>query len=110
MPYKDPEKQRAYLAAHYEEKKIRYRESSRAARARRRELMKELKSGSCVDCGVSYPFYVMQFDHIGTDKVASVSQLAQLKAWQTVLDEIAKCELVCANCHAERTWTRQQED
>jgi hypothetical protein len=106
MPYKDPEKQKEAQRRHYAANSGKYIESSRRARDRKRELMKELKSGPCVDCGVSYPYYVMHFDHIGTDKVADVSKLLTLKAWQTVLDEIAKCELVCANCHAERTHQR----
>ena len=90
-----------------EGQKMKYAESSRKARNARREKLKELKSGPCTDCGVSYPYYVMQFDHVGTDKVADVSKLISLKAWQTVLDEIKKCELVCANCHAERTHFRR---
>lgn len=106
MPYKDPEAQKEAQRRHYESNKENYAESSKAARARRRERMKELKDKPCTDCGIAYPYYVMQFDHIGTDKVAGVARLAQLKSWQTVLDEIAKCELVCANCHAERTFQR----
>lgn len=108
MPYKNPEEQKAAQKRHYQNNKGKYSASSKAARDRKRELMKDLKNGPCVDCNVKYPYYVMQFDHVGTDKIADVSKLAQLKAWrQTVLDEIAKCELVCANCHAERTYQRQ---
>ena len=48
----------------------------------------------------------MQFDHIGTDKISSVSRLVSGRSRQAVLDEIEKCELVCANCHSIRTWHR----
>ena len=106
MPYKDIEAQKAAQKRHYESNKGKYIESSKKARDRKREKMKELKSGPCVDCGVTYPYYVMHWDHIGTDKIADVSRLAQLKSWQTVLDEIEKCELVCSNCHAERSYQR----
>lgn len=80
-----------------------------AARDRNRAHVNQVKSNtSCTDCHVPYPPYVMQFDHLGSDKdrdiamlVAAPVSLARLAA------EIAKCEVVCANCHAERTHRRR---
>ena len=73
---------------------------------RRREFFNEIKSVPCTDCGIQYPPYVMQFDH-RTDEVklftiASRWQLSKKR----LLAEIAKCDIVCANCHAERTHSR----
>ncbi len=67
--------------------------------------MRELKSGQpCTDCGGVYPPEVMQWDHLpGTQKLADVSLMRSREA---VLAEIAKCELVCTNCHAIRTFQR----
>lgn len=50
----------------------------------------------------------MQFDHKpGTDKRFEIAFAARLgKNEKQILEEIAKCDLVCANCHAERTYTR----
>lgn len=104
MPYSDQEKQKAYLAQHYKTNKSQYIESSKAARQRRMKKMQELKDKPCTDCGIKYPYYVMQWDHTEDNKVASVSKLMTLKSWDTILKEVAKCELVCANCHAERTF------
>ncbi|MBV8692451.1 MAG: hypothetical protein JO367_04845 [Actinobacteria bacterium] len=60
----------------------------------------------CVDCGEADPV-VLDFDHVRGNKVANVSALVfGLKKWQTVLDEIDKCEVVCANCHRRRTARR----
>lgn len=59
------------------------------------------KDRPCADCGRKYPGYVMQFDHI-RDKKFCVACYGG-KSVKTVLAEIAKCEVVCANCHAERT-------
>lgn len=106
MPYKDPEKQKAAQRASYERNKERYRETNKRTERSLYKLVVELKSNPCTDCGVSYPHYVMQWDHIGTDKIANVGKLARSASKERVLAEIAKCELVCANCHAERTWQR----
>jgi hypothetical protein len=64
------------------------------------------ESSPCVDCGRSYPYYVMQYDHLG-DKIDGVAVLVHSRhSRKVVFEEIAKCELVCANCHAIRTHAR----
>jgi len=56
----------------------------------------------CVDCGEA-DLLVLQFDHL-RDKVDDISTLfRRQRSWKTVLDEIAKCEVRCANCHARKT-------
>jgi hypothetical protein len=79
-------------------------EQSRMTREKRREAIRKLKSKPCMDCGVQYPYYVMDFDHKG-DKVAKVSFLSKGAPMEVVLKEIAKCDLVCANCHRIRTYS-----
>lgn len=72
-----------------------------------RKLVEEYKTNKpCVDCGVIYPPYVMDFDHLDpTTKVDKISRLAaQTTSKEKLLAEIAKCDLVCANCHRERTY------
>lgn len=78
-----------------------------AWRKRRVEWLRSLKEGPCTDCGKSFNPVAMQWDHIGTDKAFDISN-GTSKPKQTILNEIAKCELVCANCHAVRTWQRRQ--
>lgn len=93
MPHKDPAVHKAYLKQHAKE---------------RRKRIADFKTGKpCVDCGVIYPFYVTQFDHLSDNKEFSIAKMGNYK-WERVLAEIAKCELVCANCHAERTYLRLQ--
>lgn len=67
------------------------------------------QANPCTDCNAFYPYYVMQFDHTGSDKESNVSDMANRSlSLARTKNEIAKCELVCANCHAVRTWERQQ--
>lgn len=61
----------------------------------------------CVDCNGRFHHSAMQWDHLpGTKKRGNVSEMYVNCGMQTILDEIAKCELVCANCHAVRTYQR----
>lgn len=57
-----------------------------------------------MDCGVHYPSYVMDFDHRDpSTKKGGVGKFVSV-GWKSLKEEIAKCDLVCANCHRERTW------
>ena len=48
----------------------------------------------------------MQFDHVGTDKLFDISAFGDATLAK-VQAEAAKCDVVCANCHAIRTWQRR---
>lgn len=67
-------------------------------------LVEFFKANPCVDCGEADPV-VLEFDHL-RDKEFSIAKGLQDRNWQTVLDEIAKCDVVCANCHRRRTARR----
>lgn len=73
---------------------------------RNRAMSDFLKSQPCTDCGKSYPPYVMHFDHL-KDKTFNISRRIGHKM-STLLEEIDKCEVVCANCHAIRTHNRRK--
>lgn len=72
-----------------------------------REWMIELKRKPCADCEISYPPYVMHWDHLPDHLKEFNLGDGKLYSKARVLAEIAKCELVCANCHAERTYQRR---
>jgi hypothetical protein len=81
----------------------------RPVSTKRRVLLNALKSAPCLDCNTSYPPCVMDFDHRpGEEKVARVSQLVGAPL-HILLAEIAKCDLICSNCHRERTQRRLLE-
>ena len=51
----------------------------------------------------------MEFDHRpGTEKVGEVSNLVRRKRKRLAMAEVEKCDLVCANCHAVRSYVRQK--
>ena len=60
----------------------------------------------CVDCNTFYHYAAMQFDHVG-EKSANINRLMWRASIDRVQKEILMCELVCANCHAIRTYKRQ---
>lgn len=65
-----------------------------------------LKGSSCADCDLS-DFRVLEFDHVG-GKTANVARLLGATAtWKRVEEEMARCEVVCRNCHRRRTYTRK---
>lgn len=93
-----------------------YRERGRAARLARqrarvngaRAWMASLKAGvPCRDCQETFPVWVMHWDHLpGFEKVGEISVMVTSRGREAVLEELKKCELVCANCHVMRTVAR----
>jgi hypothetical protein len=65
-----------------------------------------LKSKPCVDCSGIFAPVAMDFDHVRGIKFRMVSTMVNY-SWRRVLDEIVKCDLVCANCHRIRTKFRK---
>lgn len=67
--------------------------------------LNQLKASPCGDCGHSFPPECMDFDHIDpSTKLFDVSQAAVGgRSVESVELEIAKCRLICSNCHRIRT-------
>lgn len=72
----------------------------------KREFLWSLKRKPCMDCGIEYPPYVMDFDHVRGVKEFPISE-GVMKSSIRILLEVAKCDVVCANCHRIRTFTRK---
>lgn len=62
-----------------------------------------------MDCGGTFPPECMDFDHVRGVKEFAVSK-SRFNTMKRVLAEIAKCDLVCANCHRIRTSKRLSLD
>lgn len=67
-----------------------------------------LKSGPCTDCNKILIPEVMEWDHLPEYTKSIMLSEAVKRRWArtSILKEIAKCELVCPNCHRYRTWSR----
>jgi hypothetical protein len=110
MPFNDPIKQREASRRHYAKHRERVIESakkySKIARDRiRAYITTHLKTNPCVDCGETDPI-ILEFDHIKA-KDFNISDAARKGVGMKKLkDEIAKCEVRCANCHRKKTYER----
>lgn len=100
----------AYGKEHYAANRQRYIDQ---AHAKKRELRLErtllllayFEEHPCVDCGERDPV-VLEFDHL-RDKLFAIGPKLTSRSWPSILIEIEKCEVVCANCHRRRTARRR---
>jgi len=70
------------------------------------KLYKYLQNKACADCGETN-ILTLEFDHVRGTKRNNISNMIILGAsWKTILIEIDKCDIVCANCHRIRTAKR----
>ena len=97
---------RQYYKDNYESHRQTMRDKNQKIRDRNKTFVDEQKSGPCLDCKKKYPPYVMDFDHLG-DKFDNVATMVREGySIEKLIEEIAKCELVCSNCHRIRTHNR----
>ncbi len=108
MPFKDKEKART-RNAEYQHKWYQDNKTKHKGRVRRRMLRNRIwvyaykKKQACIKCGSAHPA-VLDFHHrFDEDKEFNISMcrnfsLARIKA------EIAKCDVLCANCHRILHW------
>jgi|ERR1051326_3899264 hypothetical protein len=95
---------RRYYLADKDNHIARVQARKRAKRdALRKIVLKYYLGHPCVDCGEADPV-VLEFDHISGDKQCTISYIVThgLDA-DRLMDEIAKCEVRCANCHRRKT-------
>lgn len=95
MPFKCPEAHRL--------NKIKRRDKAR-------EVIRQYKlNNPCVDCGEDDPV-VLEFDHINPQekKFVIADAVGQGRGVKSILEEISKCEVRCANCHRRKTTIDRQ--
>ena len=87
------------------------RDYAQKRRAPRQEYVDKIKAESgCMDCGL-HPEYsqVLEFDHRpDEEKRFHISDGMTTGTMEDLIAEIAKCDIVCANCHRIRTVRKNQ--
>ena len=83
------------------------REYSQRRTLRNAAIRDAAKARPCADCKGRFDPVCMDFDHHDGKKfdIGSMNTHAE----ETLLAEIAKCDVVCANCHRLRTQRRRHE-
>ena len=116
MPYKDVEKRRAYFRNNPKHLRLVKANTAKYWKENQEKLWTFLADKHCTDCPETDPL-VMEFDHVRGNKRSSISRMLRHCLWSTILTEIAKCEIRCANCHRRRTvqsgnhwrWSKRRE-
>lgn len=100
--------QREYSRAHYRMNKHRHNQQradrTRQRRSEIRSWVAAQKSVPCADCGGRFPSVCMDLDHVRGEKRFNVAQGVYDRTFSEVVEEVAKCDVVCANCHRVRTF------
>jgi ABC-type Zn2+ transport system substrate-binding protein/surface adhesin len=95
-----------YLKQHYQDNKQQYLENISKRKKEIQVFIRDQKNKPCYDCKKNYPYYVMDFDH-RENKEFNLNGAWKRYSIDKIKQEISKCDLVCANCHRERTWQRR---
>ena len=112
MPFKDKEREAIYRKEYRRINDRAIKDRINVWRRKQWDLLKEYKKTlSCVDCNYSGKDHpeVLDFDHVRGDKKSSICFMKATASFKKVLEEIAKCEVVCSNCHRIRTTERYKE-
>lgn len=104
-----------YNRSYYQKHGDKIRRSNRESDSKRvqhtRAIIDDLKHGPCKDCGRKFNPWQMDFDHRDEEqKEHDISHMIKpMKlSLDRILEEIAKCDLVCACCHRQRTHDRSE--
>ena len=116
MAYTEKSKQQEAARRWYDKNKEAQKARARVWNAEQREILRarmaEERAKGCMDCGGHFHPHAMEFDHVRGEKWKTISLLAgggrcSLERFE---EELAKCDVVCANCHRVRTFERSQDD
>lgn len=91
-----------FRSSTYQEHRLQNRKQAKA-------FIRELKAHSVCSCGESHPG-VLQFHHRDPQKKRADIYMMAAQGWslERIKNEIAKCDVLCANCHAKWHWEERQ--
>lgn len=113
MPYKDPEKRKAYSKKYgadwyQRNKKLTLDRSAQRKKDQRREWQEFKATLACEFCGASHPA-IIDFHHPESEGETKVSDYVRAGRWKKAHEEAAKCIPLCSNCHRIHHWQRYNE-
>ena len=109
VPYGTPEYGKAWREYHRvrlaEDRKIKYHSEGKIKILRRSRVINKYKvAKGCEICGYNKHSVALDFDHINpAEKKFSISHRLQHSTIKTLVSEIRKCRILCANCHRIKT-------
>lgn len=115
MPIKDPERrreyQKKYMRKWYEENKNKHITYVRNREKKILKWLKEYKSIlKCEKCGENHPA-CLDFHHINPkEKRFSLGKAKSHLTIKSLKSEIAKCKVLCANCHRKEHWEQKEKE
>lgn len=59
------------------------------------------KGGKCIQCGYANCIAALEFHHRDPSQKEVMISRVYNRTWDTLVKELDKCDLVCANCHRE---------
>lgn len=71
--------------------------------SRRNDINAIKVARGCSVCGYNAHPAALDFNHVRGEKLFNVSRDTKT-AWSKVLEEIAKCDVLCSNCHRIHTY------
>jgi len=113
MPLKDKEKRREYYTKYnkewYKKNGEKHRKNVRQWKKNVTNWLREYKSKlKCSQCGFSHPAAI-DFHHTNGEKEFDISDGPRAGGIETLKKEIAKCEILCKNCHSILHWNQKSE-
>jgi len=85
--------------------KVKAMTTAQREKYKKRQVITDVKSQPCLDCGQLKQISEMTFDHIRGEKIFNIANGSK-KSWNQLLKEIEKCEIVCRSCHNVREYLR----
>lgn len=87
----------------------RFKQINTRRRQKHSAIIRKFKDRPCLDCNQLYPYYVMDFDHRDSKNKSFEVGVNIGRRIELVIEEIKKCDVVCANCHRMRTFKRLKD-
>ena len=72
--------------------------NTKIRRIRNKQAAISLLGGKCSQCGYSEHLAALEFHHTSNNKEFNIGDVAN-KSWNSIKNEISKCQLLCSNCH-----------